>query len=344
MHKILRMHRLLMAGAMLVLLTALATFPSAARTDIRTIQAGDMLFIYEENIDITALRTGANPVTALRKYQNDRPTDALLREITVTDDTGFTLIPEAFGDQLGIYWAWNPTDGAMRSVYIQVPSITIDAVLASPNHSDSIRGLTIPEGTAIAFKTTSVDVGSTYHAGALYPATVDLVLTTPGGAQLTTIQGKDFSGMNVSSLVFYTDDPGRPGAITLEGLGTGTFGVQAKWSNPPSFDAQAADSNLLTFVIGGTTVSQSTPTPVVTAITTAATPRATVTTPVPVSTAATTTPPPAPTTAAQTPPATTPVRTEPPQPSPTSMPAGLCPALLAPALALLPLLKGRQGR
>jgi hypothetical protein len=344
MHKILRMHRLLMAGAMLVLLTALAIFPSAARTDIRTIQAGDMLFIYEENIDITALRTGANPVTAFRKYQNDKPTDALLREVPVTDDTGFTLIPEAFGDQLGIYWAWNPTDGAMRSVNVQVPSVSIDAVLASPNHTDSISGLTIPEGTAIAFKITSVNVGSTYHAGGLYPATVDLVLTTPGGAQLTTIQGKDFSGMNVSSQVFYTDDPGRPGAIRLEGLGTGTFWVQAKWSKPPSFDAQAPDSNVLSFVIGGTGVSQPTSTPIVTAVTTAATPKATATTPAPVTTAATATAPPAPTTAAQTPPATTAVPTEPPQPSPTSMPAGLWPTLLAPALALLPLLKGRQGR
>ena len=73
----------------------------------------------------------------------------------------------------------------MNSVLVLVPSVSIDAVLASPNHSDSIQGLTLHDtSTPIAIKIVAIDVGSYYHAGTLYPATVDLVLTTPGGAQL----------------------------------------------------------------------------------------------------------------------------------------------------------------
>ncbi|HUK92997.1 MAG TPA: DUF3821 domain-containing protein, partial [Methanomicrobiales archaeon] len=218
-------------GLVLILLSVFVAFPSAARADIRHIGVGDAIFIYEQNLDITGLRTGANPVTALRKYQDDNPTLALLREIPVPDDTNFNPIPESFGGVYGVYYAYNPTDGAMNSVLISVPSLSIDAVLASPNHSDSIQGLTLHDtNTPVAFKITSVDVGTYYHAGALYPATVDLVLTTPGGGQLTTIQGKDFSRMTVNAQQFYTDDAGRPGAITFANLGgAGTYTVQAKW-------------------------------------------------------------------------------------------------------------------
>ncbi|MDD1664308.1 MAG: DUF3821 domain-containing protein, partial [Methanomicrobiales archaeon] len=206
-------------GISLILFSTLAIFPSAARTDIQHIGVGDTMFVYEQNLDITGLRTGANPITALIKYKNDDPTLDLLREVPVQDDAIFSPIPEAFAGLYGIYYAFNPTDGAMHSVLITEPSVSIDAVLASPNHSDSIEGLTLHDtSTPIAFKIVSVDVGAYYHAGALFPATVDLVLTTPGGAQLTSIQGMDFSRMNVSAQVFYTDDPGRPGAITFADL------------------------------------------------------------------------------------------------------------------------------
>jgi len=337
-------------GVFLILISALLVVPSAARTDIRHIQPGDMIFIYEQNLDITGLRTGGYIVTALRKYQDDNPTKALLREIPVQDDTSFSLIPEAFGDMLGIYYGFNSTAGTMGSVAVNVPSVSIDAVLASPYHSDSIQGLTIPEDTRVALKITSIDVGSSYHAGSLYPATVDLVLTTPGGAQLTTIQGMDFSKMNLSSQVFYTDDPGRPGAITFQGMGTGTFSVQARWRDPASFYMQAPDSNILSFTVGGSTFSQTTPTPVITPMTT----QTTTSTPIPETTPATISPIPATTlptpatspAAITTPPTGQPVTTTAtgtPGPSPTPMPTGAWLGFFAPAFALLLRAAGRKG-
>jgi hypothetical protein len=333
-------------GIFLILLPTLVVLPSSARTDIRHIGVGDTIFVYEQNLDITGLRTGAKPITSLRKYQDDNPTRALLQEVMVQDDTSFSPIPEAFGGLLGIYYAFNPTDGAMNSVLVTMPSVSIGAVLASPNHSDSIQGLAIPEDTPIAFKILSLDVGSVYKAGTLYPATVDLVLTTPGGAQLTTIQGMDFSRMNVSAQVFYTDDPGRPGAITFWGMGTGTFSVQAQWRDPVSFDNQAPDSNTISFSIGGTTISTGTtspPTP------TAVMTTQTTTTPVPETTTATTPlPPVTPSTPVPPiPPATQPGTTPPagnPQPSPTPMPTGSWLAVLAVVFAVLPRFRERIRR
>jgi len=326
-------------GILLILVSTLLIFPSAARTDIRHITVGDTIFVYEQSLDITGLRTGANPITSLRKYKDDNPTLTLLREVPVQDDTSFNPIPEAFGDLLGVYYAFNPTDGAIRSVLIAEPSVSIDAVLASPNHSDSIRGLTVSEKTRIAFKIVAVEVGSAYHAGALFPATVDVVLMSPGGAQLTSIQGKDFSRMNVSSQVFYTDDPGRPGAITFENLDAGTYTVQAKWHDPVSFDQQAPDSNIYSFSIGGTAVTTTnapTPTPIMTT--------QTATTPVPETTPATT-PPVTPT--ATLPPTTQPATTPPSvttAPSTAPMPTGAWLAVLSIALAVLPGFKGRKRR
>ena len=330
-------HRALVSlGILLILLSIIVIFPSAARTDIRHIGVGDTIFVYEQNLDITGLRTAANPITSLRKYKDDNPTLTLLREVPVQDDTSFNPIPEAFGDLLGIYYAFNPTDGAMHSVLVAEPSVSIDAVLASPNHADSIRGLTVSEKTRIAFKIVAVEVGSAYHAGALYPATVDIVLMSPGGAQLTSIQGKDFSRMNVSTQVFYTDDPGRPGAITFENLDAGTYTVQAKWHDPASFDMQASDSNIYSFTIGGTAVSTTSPPPP-TAIMTAqpTTPPITATTPA-------TTSPVTPT--ATVPPATQPATTLPSgttAPSTTPMPTGAGLAVLSIAFAFLPEIRGR---
>jgi hypothetical protein len=328
-------------GIFLILLSTLVVFPSTARTDIQHIGVGDTIFVYEQNLDITGLRTFANPVTALRKYQDDNPTKALLREIPVPDETSFSSIPEAFGGLLGVYYAFNPADGAMRSVVVTEPSVSIDAVLASPNHSDSIKGLSVPPSTRIAFKIVAVEVGSAYHAGPLFPATVDVVLTTPGGAQLTSIQGKDFSRMNVSAQVFYTDDPGRAGAITFENLEAGTYTVQAKWKDPVSFDEQAQDSNIYSFTIGGTTVSTTTTSP---PTTTAGMTTRTTTPPVPEATPATQ---PLPPVTPSTPPATQPVTTPPagtPQPSPTPMPTGAWLAVLSAAFAAPLQLRGKIRR
>ncbi|MDD1654980.1 MAG: DUF3821 domain-containing protein [Methanomicrobiales archaeon] len=310
--------------------------PSTARTgSIQVIDNADTIFIYEENLDISALRLGANPVTFLRKFVDDNPGKAVIKEIPVPDDTSFTVYASSVGTDVGIYYAYNPTDGNTgKYVRINEPTVAIDAVLANPYHTDSIRGLNIPDTTAIAFKITSPNVGASYHLGTVFPATVDIVVTTPGGGELSIFQGRDFRGLNISSTEFYTDDPGEPGAFTFQGLSEGTYQAQARWSNPESFDSQAPDSNILTWNIGGTptptptpTTPPSTTTPTTPPTTTVTgTPTQTVTT-----TEATTAPP-------VTTPGTTPSTTE---PGPTPTP--LEPVAALGAVALLALVLGRRA-
>jgi cytoskeletal protein RodZ len=159
---------------------------------------------------------------------------------------------------------------------------------------------------------------------------VDIVVTTPGGGKLSVFQGRDFRGLNISSTEFYTDDPGRPGAFTFEGLEAGTYRAQAEWRTPGTFDSQAPDSNILSWNIGKTpTPTPTTPKPT-TPPTTSPTPSVTGTTTQTVAptTEATTAPP-------VTTPATTPATTE-----PAATPAPLEPVLALGAVALLALALG----
>jgi cell division septation protein DedD len=320
----------------ILLALLLIAVPAAARTgSIQKIDNGDTIFLYEENLDISALRFAANPVTLLRKFVDDNPGKAMIQEITVSDDTSFTVYASSVGEELGIYYGYNPTDGNTgKYIRINEPEVEIDAVLANPYHAESIEGLNIPDTTPIAFKISAPGVASYYRYGTVYPATVDIVVTTPGGAELTTFQGRDFRGLNISSPEFYTDDPGRPGAFIFEGLEAGTYRAQAKWRTPATFDNQAPDSNTLSWNIGGTPTPTTTPTsspptatpttPPTTSVTTTLTQTVTTTT------EATTAPP-------VTTPATTPATTE-----PAATPTALEPVLALGAVALLALALGRK--
>jgi hypothetical protein len=317
----------------------LYTVPATARTgSIQVINNADTIFLYEENLDISALRSGANAVTLLRKFVDDNPGKAAIQEVTVEDDTSFTVYASSVGGEFGLYYGYNPTDGNTgRYVRIEEPTVEIAAVLADPYHTDSIDGLDISDTTRVAFKIIAPRVASYYHYGTVYPATVDIVMTTPGGAELSVFQGRDFRGLNISSTEFYTDDSGRPGSFTFEGMERGTYRVQAKWRMPATFDSQAPDSNILTWTVGRSTTV--TPTP------TTPTPRPTTPSPTPVtpSMTGTTTLTVATTTEATTaPPQTTPA-TSPATPEPSATKAALEPVLALGAVALLALAFRRKA-
>jgi hypothetical protein len=252
-----------------VCLLALCAGEAGARGPaINDIQPYDTIFIYEEGLDLTQLRnaTTNNPVTELRRYQEDNPERALLKSIPVADDTDFDVVDLLVNREFGPYYAYNPQDGATALVLIREPKLFLDVVLASPNHNELLTGLTVSPNTRIAFRIASPDVGAFYQAGGVYPATVDIVLTTPGGAESTVIGGVNLAGLNVSSTRFYTDDPGRPGSVPLAGLTErGTYTVRAVWRTPAAFDAYAPDSERVTFTVGNRVGVDTTPTATVTA-------------------------------------------------------------------------------
>ena len=312
---------LLLAVCFLALCAGQAEARGPAISDI---QPYDTIFVYEEGLNLSQLRnaTTDNPVVALQKYQDDNPRKSLIKSIPVVDDTNFEVQDLLVGHEYGTYYAFNPTDGTTALVMIREPRVFLDVVLANPYHNEPLAGLSVSENTRIAFRIASPDVGAIYQAGGVYPATVDIVLTHPGGAESTVISGLNFAGLNVSSTRFYTDDPARPGAVRLGDIGRpGEYSVRAVWRTPSGFDAYAPDSAPVTFTVANRVGVDTTATPIPTATVTA-TPTTAPPTTVP-TTAPTETPPPTAT-------------TEPATPTPTAapLPAALAVAAVGFALAL----------
>ncbi|WP_214020980.1 DUF3821 domain-containing protein [Methanoculleus sp.] len=263
-----------------VCMLALCVGQAGARgPTISDIQPYDTIFVYEEGLDLSQLRnaTTDNPVTELRKYQNDNPDRGVARSIPVIDDTNFEVLDILVGEEYGTYYAFNPEDGETALILIREPEIFLDVVLANPYHNEPLAGYAVSPNTRIAFRIASPDVGAFYRANGVYPATIDILLTTPGGAETTVISGINLAGLNVSSTRFYTDDPGRPGAIPLSGIGEpGTYSVRAVWRTPAAFDASAPDSEPVTFTVanrvGVDTTATATATPTATPTPTTAAP------------------------------------------------------------------------
>lgn len=319
-----------------VCLLALAAGQAGARgPTISDIQPYDTIFVYEEGLDLSQLRDAVtdNPVTELRKYQNGNPDRGVERSIPVADDTNFEVQDFFVGGDYGTYYAFNPADGATAQVMIREPRVYLDVVLANPHHNEPLEGLTVSPNTLIAFRVAAPDVGASYRAGGIYPATIDIVLTMPGGAETTAIAGISFAGLNVSSTRFYTDDPGRPGAIRIGDLGrSGEYTARAVWRMPPGFDAYAPDSEPVTFTVGNRVgVETGTPT---TAATATATPTPAPTTAAPTTSSTTSAP------ATETAAPTTVETTVPATPTPTAAP--LPAALAAAAAGFVLALAGRR--
>lgn len=308
--------------------------PVAARSPaIDDIEPGDTVFVYEEGLNFSQLRDpdSGNPVTSLRRYVGDDPAKALLSEIPVPDDTSVDIPALLVEDTPAVYYAYASADGAGASVVIREPSLLLGATLADPYHAEDIEGLNIPVGTAIAFRVDSPHVGTNYRADSDYPARIDIVITTPGGAETTFFGGVDVSDIPVSSSRIYTDDVRGP--VILSGLQEGTYRIRAKWREPQAFADNAPDSNEITFSLARrgvdiTVTTTPTPTP---AEPPAPSPTGEPTTP-PTTAPMTTEPTPLPTApASPSPTATTAPPTAPPTPAPLSpwpVLMGLCGAIV----------------
>ena len=112
-------------------IVAIFAAPAGARgPTIRDIQPYDTIFVYEEGLNLSGLRnaTTNNPITALHKYQNDRPGEGITKTIPVADDTDFDLLDFFVGDDYGTYYAFNPTDGATAYVFVRKPEVFLDVV------------------------------------------------------------------------------------------------------------------------------------------------------------------------------------------------------------------------
>ncbi|QSZ66072.1 DUF3821 domain-containing protein [Methanofollis aquaemaris] len=278
----------------LLLLVSAAIAPVSARGDtISDIEPGDTVFVYEEGLNLSALRnqTTDNPVTALVKYYDDDTGKGEQNRISIPDETAFDLDDALVEEDTGLYYAYSREDNARtgKRIMVRYPDLRIEPVLAAPNHADRIEGISIPTGTAIAFKVISLYVGTQYVAGDEH-ASVDIVVTTPDGAELTTFKGQDLSDLPITATHIYTDDPGMAGPIVLDRLQEGEYQVRAEWRSPQGFADSAEDSNVVTFY-SGDRIGVNTTVPTVTTTTITGTPTTAPTTLAPTETATETTAP-----------------------------------------------------
>lgn len=266
---------------------------SARGPDISDIHPGDTIFVYERGLDLTRLSGDGSDVSWLVHY-TDEVSGSFDNRIPITDPRSFELLAAFVEDTYGAYYAWNSSGLIEGEPYVMVraPEVAIEPVLAS-DHTQSIREISVPMGTSIAFRISSPAVGSEYHVGSTYPASVDIMITLPGGAQTTSFGGSNLKGITIDAPEIYTDD--ARSATLLDRLNPGEYSAQAEWNTPQAFADYAPGSDSIDFSVKERAAFTTTPTPTATtapetATPTSQTPSPTVTTPPPTTTLPTTPP------------------------------------------------------
>ena len=216
--------------------------PAAARgAGIRDIQSGDVIFVYETDLDLTSVGDPLGIPTAL--VMLDNRTGAEINRIPVPDFASFDVLPSRVGGDYGPYYAANASGvNPGRYVQIAMPEATLGVVL-SDSHA-SVDGKSISPTSSIAFRIASPKVGSSYVTDAgVAEGQLGLEITTPSGAKIQQLGGVSLSPLNVSGAEQFT------GAIPLKGVEPGTYSARAKWITPDWQNRANLDSNTVTFTV-----------------------------------------------------------------------------------------------
>jgi hypothetical protein len=239
---------------------------AAAEDGVRNVKPGDTIFLYQEHLNLEGLRNPGtnNPITALRLYVGENPSNAVILEIPVYDDTDFTAdhVLLEMDENLGAYFAYNPVDGPTARLRIQKQELLLGITLADPYHGESVEGMWLPQGTQIAFEITSPLVGTYYYQKAKdsAPPVINILIEDSQGRDIYQVGNRDLRGIVIDSDRFYTDEPGKPGPISLHLLDEGEYAVQAIWAGPADF-LDAKDSNRIHFIVGEKVGIEVTPIP-----------------------------------------------------------------------------------
>ncbi len=265
---------------------ALLALPVAARgPTVNDIKAGDVVFVYEANLNVSILDadgvhafhaiTGVAwaPPTSFRKYSNDQPDPtvagggAMLAEVPCNPDG--TLSLNTAPPYTGIWFPYNASApgfhvNANNSIQFQHADVTLDAVLNN-SHTDSIATKSVTRDNLVSFKLISTYAGNYYkHAstaasGSYYDALVNIELTTPGGGKIQVFGNNavDLRAVTLNGSVEYTDSlstgaqtiGGVGSAIDLTGVEAGTYSATAKWTTTMPWYNLESNSNAVTFTV-----------------------------------------------------------------------------------------------
>ncbi|HTY52385.1 MAG TPA: hypothetical protein VMB35_04265, partial [Methanomicrobiales archaeon] len=281
--------KLIIVALIFAAVLALPSAVSARQLNVTDLQAGDVAFIYETGLNVTALDADAfhaaggpirNPPTSFRKYSNDQPDPtvagggAMLAEIPLTACSNPTpgalcLNINTAPPYTGIWFPYNATApgyhvNANNSIQIQHADITLDAVLNN-SHTDSIATKSVTRDNLISFKLISNYAGNYYKhrsaaaSGTYYDALVNIELTTPGGGKIQIFGNNavDLRNIALNGSVQYTDSlpqgaqaiGGVGAAVDLTGVEAGTYTATAKWTTAMPWYNLESNSNAVTFTV-----------------------------------------------------------------------------------------------
>ena len=223
----------LMVVAML-LVAALVVAPAAART----VEDGGTIYVGEEKLDLKANVFDGNSTGTL-VYS---PGETNQKTIRIGNTGDFNLLSASVGGTTGYWYAYGGTNssqagqgsaGSAGSVYVDVPSSSIDVVLNAT--TTSVDGKSITRGKDIQFRlTNNLD-------GLDGIANISIEVTTPGGGTVTTFEDVILSKLSVTTR---ESDP-----IVLRNATTGTYTAKGVIKNINKSTSTGFDTNVVTFEV-----------------------------------------------------------------------------------------------
>ncbi|WP_298668519.1 DUF3821 domain-containing protein, partial [uncultured Methanofollis sp.] len=150
--------KMMVVAAVFLVAAAMLVMPATARENVPGVAAGQTVFLYEENLNLSALTPAGAENFTLVHFTNDDTDSGVAVDIDVNDPKDVDLmeaIASKVGSNTGRYFV---NDKAGQYIYIKKPAVQLKPVLAD-SHSDSIDGKTVSSSAQIAFQLIAPDVG-----------------------------------------------------------------------------------------------------------------------------------------------------------------------------------------
>jgi hypothetical protein len=249
------------------LLVALVIAPAAAR-DVaddksKIIEAGDIIYVGEENLNFATI-AGVDPATA-GSVKLVHFTDKTADRTIIVPTTGAELKKSDVGTTTGSYYVL-PNDAPLTvpvtgtpTVEIQIPQVVLDVRLYNDVESldqlqDSMDGKSVTRKAKLIFR---VDTNLDGFISVENAPTINIDVTLPGGGVMNEFRNVNLKDLciNKDTTFYASDKTGNPVSINLSGIEgmsdatAGAYTAIAKWPSGTDFYGKGFDSNTVTFEV-----------------------------------------------------------------------------------------------
>ncbi|MDD1718644.1 MAG: DUF3821 domain-containing protein [Methanoregulaceae archaeon] len=207
---------------LIVMVFAVALIAPPVSAVVNIISPGDVVFIGEEGLNVTAaVPRGYTQIAWFAP--GSRPSfDVPTTVLTIGDKSAYYISPAEFLTNTGPWYLWNRTAGSI-AFYVEVPTAAVR--IRDQTSGTDVTGMVIPVGNLASFRVETNLVPVTGRRG-YNPATdgvITLRVTSPAGSTFTSLAGpggtsRGLERLNVNASPWYWVPPGQP-----DGWDTGAF-------------------------------------------------------------------------------------------------------------------------